>query len=77
MARDLLDHLCDGGGLRHIGFDSDGAASTGFDFGDDGFRVIRALAIIDRDRGAGFGQRHGNRSANAARATRHQRNTRA
>ena len=74
---DLFDHFCDGGGLRHIGGNGNRAAAIGLDFGDDGFRVIRALAIIDRDGGPEFGERHCNRGADAARAARHQRDMRA
>ena len=77
VARDLFDHLCDGGGLRHVGGDCYGAAAIGLDLGDDGFGVIRPLAIIDRDRGTEFGQRHRDRRTNAARAACHQRDTRA
>ena len=77
VARDLLDHLRDGRGLRDIGRHCDRAATAGLDPCDDGFRVIRALAIIDRDRGAEFRERQCNRGANAARAARHQRDARA
>jgi hypothetical protein len=33
-----------------------------------------AFPIVDGDGGAGFGERHGNRSPDAARRARHQRN---
>ena len=38
------------------------------DLRDDSVGLIRPFAIIDRDRGAGFGKRSGNRRTDAARA---------
>ena len=72
--RDVIDHLGDGGGLRHVGGDRDGAAALALDAGHDRFGFGGALAVIDRDGGAGLGQRDRNRGADAARAARHQRN---
>ena len=74
---DLFDHRSHGRRLRDIGRDRDGAAAAGLDPGDDGVGIIRALAVIDRDRGARFRERQRNRRADAAGCARHQRDMRA
>ncbi len=72
--RGVIDHVGDISGPRDVGGDRDGAAALALDVGDHRIGVGGALPVIDRDGGAGFGQGHGNRGANAARAARHQSN---
>ena len=73
---DLLDHFGNGRRLRDIGRDRNGAAAIGLDPGDDGLGIVRALAVIDRDRGAQFREHQRNRRADAAGGARHQRDMR-
>jgi hypothetical protein len=69
---DAIDHRCDGGGLRHVGRDRDRATACLLDVSHNRVGLIGVLAIVDRDGSTGFGERGGNRGADATRCTRHQ-----
>jgi hypothetical protein len=70
----VIDHFCDGCGLRYVGGDRDGAAADVLDFRDHRIGFSSAFPVVDRDGNAGLGERNGNCGPDAARRTRHQRN---
>ena len=68
-----IHHRLDGSGLRYIGGDGNRAAALRLDLRHDGVRIRGALPVIHGNRGAGIGERRGDRGADAARCPRHQR----
>ena len=71
---DVIDQFSDGGSLRYVGRGGNRTAAHVLDLRDNRLGLIGAFPIVDRDGSTGFGQRDRNRSPNAARGTRHQRN---
>ena len=70
----MINHPCDGGGLRYVGGNGDRAATHASDLPNNRLGIIGAFPIIDCDGGTGFGERDGNRSSDATGRTRHQGN---
>ena len=71
---DVINHLCHGGRLRHVGGDSNRAATHAFDLCHHRIGCTGFFPIVDRDGGTGFSERDGDGSSDATRCARHQRN---
>ena len=71
---DLVDHPCDGRGLRYVGRGGDRPAALALDAGDDRVGFGGAFAVVHRDGCAGFGEGGCDRSADAARGACDERN---